>query len=301
MRALPFFQRGSFLVALLIGTAWGLAAWALPGRVNLLPSLPDLDEPGMRNDVCNTCHTSGGGTPRNPFGLDWQRTYSDFRDLGMSAAQAFAPLADGDSDRDGFSNEQELLLGTHPGNAQSRPVRVVLHLSAGWNAIGLPVDLRRTVRLSELVTELGEGVEQVIRYDSGARRFVPLPEAGDPILDGDEGLFVRVREAVSVEWVGRPWKSRASLTLQPGLQLIVWPTLPTGAQWLSQLLEPGELGVTLVHPAPRWRAFRSGLPERQPPDAPLRLGAAYLLLIRRERTVSLSGTVPSFELELSSP
>ncbi len=80
---------------------------------------------------CNTCHTSGGGTPRNPFGLAVQARVTP------NGMQAFwdASLAGQDSDGDGFTNGQELgdpdgdgiatpgATITNPGDASSKPNR----------------------------------------------------------------------------------------------------------------------------------------------------------------------------------
>ena len=83
---------------------------------------------------CNTCHTDGGGTPRNPFG-------SSVEAITGSSETPFCgtALAAADSDGDGFSNGVELQdsagtwssgsanpgtasLVTHPGNASDHPV-----------------------------------------------------------------------------------------------------------------------------------------------------------------------------------
>ncbi|MEE9431042.1 MAG: T9SS type A sorting domain-containing protein [Melioribacteraceae bacterium] len=56
---------------------------------------------------CNTCHTNGGGTPRNPFGTEIE---NNFLTVAGSAGDVTwnASLAALDSDGDGFSNGQEL-------------------------------------------------------------------------------------------------------------------------------------------------------------------------------------------------
>lgn len=53
---------------------------------------------------CNTCHTAGGGTPRNPFGLEVQKRVTP------NGTESFwgPELAHLDSDGDGFTNGQEL-------------------------------------------------------------------------------------------------------------------------------------------------------------------------------------------------
>ncbi len=75
----------------------------------------------MNGNRCNTCHTTGGGTPRNDFGLDWEAAYPNAQDRGLTAAAAFAAVADLDSDGDGVTNAAELADGKHPGNAASTP------------------------------------------------------------------------------------------------------------------------------------------------------------------------------------
>ena len=53
---------------------------------------------------CNTCHTSGGGTPRNAFGLDVQALVTPNGEEVFWGPE-FAAL---DSDGDGFTNGEEL-------------------------------------------------------------------------------------------------------------------------------------------------------------------------------------------------
>ena len=83
---------------------------------------------------CNTCHTSGGGTPRNPFGLDVQALVT----VGGTETFWSPQLAAMDSDGDGFTNGEELQdpngewtegtaqpgnleLVTAPGDSNSKP------------------------------------------------------------------------------------------------------------------------------------------------------------------------------------
>ncbi len=71
------------------------------------------------NWSCNTCHTDGGGTPRNPFGQSVESI------TGSSEASFWgAALAVLDSDGDTFTNGEELqdtagiwTSGTNPGTA----------------------------------------------------------------------------------------------------------------------------------------------------------------------------------------
>lgn len=83
---------------------------------------------------CNTCHTTGGGSPRNAFGLAVQELVTP----GGREAFWSPAIAALDSDGDGFTNGQELgdpdgdgianplAKVTHPGNASDFPQEVAL-------------------------------------------------------------------------------------------------------------------------------------------------------------------------------
>jgi hypothetical protein len=62
---------------------------------------------------CNTCHTNGGGSPRNPFGRDFEKAGED--------AEAFKALESKDSDHDGFTNITEIKAKSNPGDPKSTP------------------------------------------------------------------------------------------------------------------------------------------------------------------------------------
>ena len=77
--------RLTFLAA---GLMLSTPALALPTFVSELPNGSTYG--------CDTCHTNGGGTPRNDFGLAWEAT------------PTWADVATLDSDGDGCSNGGEL-------------------------------------------------------------------------------------------------------------------------------------------------------------------------------------------------
>ncbi len=94
---------------------------------------------GMRPNApagCNACHTTGGGTPRNAFGLAVEALVT------ANGQEVFwgPELAALDSDGDGFTNGQELgdpdgdgvsvagVTATQPGSVDSFPLSVVVTL-----------------------------------------------------------------------------------------------------------------------------------------------------------------------------
>ena len=113
------------LCALAVGGFMVSDSDAIGKRLEMLPNPPA---------GCNTCHTVGGGSPRNPFGLAVQELVTPF------GSEVFwgPSLAALDSDGDGSTNGEELgdpegtwIEGdpnpgdpadvTHPGDPESKP------------------------------------------------------------------------------------------------------------------------------------------------------------------------------------
>jgi hypothetical protein len=65
---------------------------------------------GTKLDSCNTCHTSGGGSPRNPYGIAYSENGKDFTSIENL-----------DSDNDGFTNIEEINAQTFPGGPNDYP------------------------------------------------------------------------------------------------------------------------------------------------------------------------------------
>lgn len=65
---------------------------------------------GTKLDTCNTCHTSGGGSPRNPYGLEYS-----------TGGRDFASIEALDSDNDGITNIDEINALTFPGDSKDFP------------------------------------------------------------------------------------------------------------------------------------------------------------------------------------
>lgn len=77
----------------------GTTLFAKQNFPNLIPNVSNV--PGLNGNTCNTCHTNGGGTARNAFGLDVKKNLS-------GNTINWAALSKLDSDGDGFTNGQEL-------------------------------------------------------------------------------------------------------------------------------------------------------------------------------------------------
>ena len=119
-------------VGLWSGGPWTAAAEARGFRGSMVPNAEAVGA------GCNLCHVSGGGSPRNGFGLDVEALVT------VNGREVFwtPELAALDSDGDGFTNGQELgdpegtwepgddppgdAAGvTHPGDPESRPPEAV--------------------------------------------------------------------------------------------------------------------------------------------------------------------------------
>ncbi len=114
-------------------------------RVAMLPNAPAN---------CNTCHTTGGGTPRNSFGLAVQALVTPAgREVFWGPA-----LAGLDSDGDGFTNGQE--LGDTDGDGKADPLFVATNPGSATSfpqAADLPGALNKA-RVVAVVTQNGSPV-----------------------------------------------------------------------------------------------------------------------------------------------
>ena len=137
---------------------------------------------------CNTCHTSGGGSPRNAFGLDVENRVTP----GGNETFWTPALAALDSDGDGFTNGEELQdpngvwiqgtanpgdanLVTNPGDTNSVPTSILnenkiftFHLANNYpnpfnpsTAIRYEIGETSEVTL-EIYNSLGENVKTLV-------------------------------------------------------------------------------------------------------------------------------------------
>ncbi|MBM3214431.1 hypothetical protein FJZ36_05910 [Candidatus Poribacteria bacterium] len=268
-------------------------AQAFPWRPDRLPSLPDMSEPGMNGDACNVCHTTGGGTPRNPFGELWERTYPAAEDFGLTAQAAFASVAAQDPDGDGFASAEELSLGTHPGNATSKPLRFVRALVAGINTLSVPADPRRPMRASDVLALLGPRANHLIRWNASAGSFVRIDGSTPPgfpdniAITGSTAFLVEMSAAADIAFVGRPWQS-SRIALEPGINLVAVPKRPFAGR-LSDIVGPGGIGIAYLSDERRFGAFSAEAAASSRSNVPLAGGEGYLILSPTKRDVDLGG------------
>jgi hypothetical protein len=106
--------RHLFLPPLLLGAMAAVSSilafhtvWARPYRVGKIPA---------STLSCGACHINpAGGGARNAFG-------EDYAAIAMRAGDRYTDdMGTRDSDGDGFTNQQEFLAGTHPGDPNSKP------------------------------------------------------------------------------------------------------------------------------------------------------------------------------------
>ena len=132
-------QMAAVLVACLIVTV-ALASQAYAHKT-FLTTVKSAYSLGASNGKCNTCHGLKGGPNRknlNPYGTalqgdedmkgllnrktDYVFNAEEIKNLLKSAGK----LDSKDTDGDGATNREELLLGTNPGDPDNKPVAATL-------------------------------------------------------------------------------------------------------------------------------------------------------------------------------
>jgi hypothetical protein len=109
---------GSLVLLCGLGAADSAAARPSAPRV-LCESYPGAADCEGRVASCSTCHTSTWPVSWNAFGSALLESVADAEDFESELGAALAALGPEDADGDGISNEQELGMGTNPGDGQS--------------------------------------------------------------------------------------------------------------------------------------------------------------------------------------
>ena len=210
-------------------------------------------QPHAKLRTCGTCHVNkGGGGPRNLFG-------EDFEENGMSAV-ALISILQIDSDGDGATNEEELKVGTFPGDRNdvqqqverggavfpepsvqaknatpsiaTRPKKMpyepapgVIHIYDG-NIVDSPVGLRLSRWGTggwEQTDEFGFNTDTVLLINTMSRSEGVSMEFDDPpLLDGDK------QNHYLVMWVRFPPLQGRLEEIAAGINMQVGPGRSTG-------------------------------------------------------------------------
>lgn len=100
-----------FTMVLFLAVVVLIGAPIVSAKSNYLSSFNQhYNTSGTKLDTCNTCHGSSSGGSFNPYGM----AYS-------GSGRNFASIEDLDSDKDGFTNIEEIKALTFPGNANDYP------------------------------------------------------------------------------------------------------------------------------------------------------------------------------------
>lgn len=87
--------------------------------------------------ACQYCHQNAyGGAPWNKFGDLLRQQYQGPAARKIDRALYLALKADKDSDGDGFEDALEVVAGTLPGDAKSRPAKTKMALEAELKRLG---------------------------------------------------------------------------------------------------------------------------------------------------------------------
>lgn len=130
-------------------------SWALPAHKRL------WERKYGYSTSCMLCHSKGGGSQLGPYGEDFQR-------FGMTP-RAFLDIEKRDSDKDGFTNIDEIRAKANPGDPLSTPTKPTDWLSRIEESI-MPLDELKKIFPEAKKFSLLEGTlfpEQIKDVESG--------------------------------------------------------------------------------------------------------------------------------------
>jgi len=190
MSSLPFIRRALhaswFVIAI-------VALWlSSSGQANAFPGLlrqveQEYNIVGQPNSSCDLCHSSGGGSPRNSYGIAFQ--------LAGANVGAMLEIEGEDSDGDGASNLAELLAGTFPGDGTDTPSEEEAKAAIARRNAGDQADSSDDAdALPEVDTEAGEFVVKIPPEGLGGRSA--RGGGGGPPLDVTFGGAIDMRVAM---------------------------------------------------------------------------------------------------------
>lgn len=197
-----------------------------------------------------------------------------------------------DSDGDGFSDGEELAAGTDPLDPSSRPGSgpVAVTLKAGFNLMTIPADVRTVQDLRNWLPTIGNGaqIEKIMAYDQTAGRFVTLvpdnPSNPAFVLKGGEGLIVYARQTRQVVFQNQRC---VLLDLKAGTNLVGFncPALGYSAFDVLNALGAGAVSSIQRYSTTKGAFETAGFDSNGRlvgKDFPIRSGEGYFIYMRRE-------------------
>lgn len=164
-----------------------------------------------------------GAYPMTFYASDGQHSVS--RDMTITVFSA------GDSDGDGYDDDEELALGSDPSNWDSQPFETTVALAKGFNLIGIPADTTVQPDMAQWLPILGDStvIDKVMVYDHATGKYETLiPESGtNPAvtLQPGGGMIVYAKGEKTVTFTSRLC---AAIDLQPGPNLLGFACAPDG-------------------------------------------------------------------------
>jgi len=175
-------------------------------------------------------------------------------------------------------------------------IKFLVSLAPGWNLISMPLNDTSVVNASVLMSKIGEGCEEVLKWDAEAQSWKSYSAGMPPIFDfnikGGEGYFVRMTSSAEVVFSGKGWDSPFTISLAQGYNLIGLPVNDTSVVNASSLISKiGENCTEVLKwdaEAQSWKSYSAGMPPIF--DFNIKGGEGYFVNMRGPANVTFEGT-----------
>ena len=157
--------------------------------------------------------------------------------------------ADGDTDGDGATNEEEVNANSDPFNSSSYPATTSVQLKKGFNLIAIPADVTGQPDLRDWLPAFGDNseIEKVMVYDNQAGKFITLlpGDASNPsfMLEGGEGFIVYAKQDKEITFTS---VLCSALNLKSGFNIVGFSCPVYGYSAYQLLNELGSENVSSI-------------------------------------------------------
>ena len=167
---------------------------------------------------------------------------------------------------------------------------------SGYNTFSPPLNDTSVVNASVLMSKIGGGCEEVLKWDAEAQSWKSYSAGMPPIFDfnikGGEGYFVRMTSSAEVVFSGKGWNSPFTISLAQGYNLIGLPVNDTSVVNASSLISKiGENCTEVLRwdaEAQSWKSYSAGMPPIF--DFNIKGGEGYFVNMRGPADVTFEGT-----------